>query len=301
MIAALGELQRELLYRLVSASHLMLFSVAYWVTQPVYRGGALALIGVLSLIAWLSALRRYRLIADMPTSLIASAAQGYVELVGRCELHPGSPALGYLSGPPCVWYRCVASRQTDGGWASSSRDRSSDTFLLRDASGTCVIDPDHAEVTGVRRRSWTQGEYRYDLDYLAPGDPLYALGELVTLGAVREPGDRRAEVSALLAEWKRDPAELETRFALDGDGEVDLAKWAKVREAAEREVDRRYLEESGPPTALHLLKVPSDGWPYLLSNRDPQALAGRFRFWASLHLIVLIVAAVAALVLWQRG
>ena len=36
---------------------------------------------------------------------------------------------------------------------------------------------------------------------------------------------------------------------------------------------------------------------FLLSNRDPQALARGFRFWAWLHVIVLIVAVVAVLVL----
>ncbi|MGH8576434.1 MAG: hypothetical protein ACREXX_04945 [Gammaproteobacteria bacterium] len=291
-----GELRLEVLHRLISAGHFLLFGIAYAVRQPLYRTGALALVGVCSLVAWLAALRRYRLVADTPTSLIASAAQGYVELVGRCELHPDSPALGYLSGPPCVWYRCAVSRRTSEGWSSTSRERSTDTFLLRDASGICVVDPDHAEVTGAHRRSWIQGEYRYDLDYLAPGDPLYALGELATLGGPPGPLDRRAEVGALLSEWKRDPASLRERFDIDRDGEVNLAEWAKAREAAEREVDRRHLE-TGPPAALHLLRAPADGRPYLLSNRDPLALARSFRFWAWLHVIVLTVAVVAMLVL----
>ena len=131
----LGELRLEVLHRLISAGHFLLFGVAYAVKQPLYRTGALVLVGVCSLVAWLAALRRYRLVGDTPTSLIASAAQGYVELVGRCELHPGSPALGYLSGPPCVWYRCAVSRRTSEGWSSASRERSTDTFLLRDRVG----------------------------------------------------------------------------------------------------------------------------------------------------------------------
>ncbi len=300
MTSVLGELWRDLLHRLISASHLALFGVAYAVRQPVYKAGALALIGMLSLIAWVSALRRYCLIGDTPTSLIASAAQGYVELVGRCELHPGSVPLGYLSGPPCVWYSCSVSRRTRDGWSSATRERSSDTFLMRDASGTCVIDPDHAEVTGTRRRSWIQGEYRYALDYLAPADPLYALGELATLGTTQGPDDRRAEVSALLAEWKRDPQDLKERFDTDGDGVVDIAEWTRVREAAEREIDRRHLD-SGPPPALHVVRAPRDGRPYLLSSRAPQALAGRFRFWAWLHVAVLVLAVVSALALWQAS
>ena len=42
----------------------------------------LALIAILSLFAWGSALLRRRAITDTPTSRIASAAQGYVELLG---------------------------------------------------------------------------------------------------------------------------------------------------------------------------------------------------------------------------
>jgi hypothetical protein len=152
---------------------------------------------------------------------------------------------------------------------------------------------------GARKRSWTQGEYRYDLDYLALGDPLYALGELATVGGTRGPFDRRAEVGALLSEWKRDPTNLRERFDADRDGEVNLAEWAKAREAAQREVDRRHLE-TGPPAALHLLRAPADGRPYLVSNRDPLALARSSRFWAWLHVAVLVLAAVWALVLWKH-
>lgn len=292
----LGEIRRELSQRLISAGHLLLLGIAYWIDPPVYRAGALALVGALSLVAWLAAVRRYRLIADTPTSLITSAAQGYVELVGYCQPHPGSPPLGYLAGPPCVWYRCTIQHRQNQDLPS--RERSSDTFLLQDGSGTCVVDPDDAEVIGARKRSWYQGDYRYDLEYLAPGDPLYALGELATLGPVG--ADRRAEVGALLSEWKREAASLEERFDADGDGEVDLSEWAKAREAAEREVERRHLE-SGPPLAPHLLRVPADGRPYLLSNRDPQALATRLRRWAWLHGAVLVVAFVWALVLFGNG
>jgi hypothetical protein len=45
------------------------------------------------------------------------------------------------------------------------------------------------------------------------------------------------------------------------------------------------------------LRAPADGRPYLLSNRAPLALARGYRFWAWLHVIVLIVAVVAVLVL----
>jgi hypothetical protein len=63
----LGELRLEVLHRLISAGHFLLFGVAYAVKQPLYPTGALVLVGVCSLVAWLAALRRYRLVADTPT------------------------------------------------------------------------------------------------------------------------------------------------------------------------------------------------------------------------------------------
>ena len=49
------------------------------------------MVACFSLGAWLISHRRYRLTTDMPTSNIASAVQGYVELVGRAEAHPSAP------------------------------------------------------------------------------------------------------------------------------------------------------------------------------------------------------------------
>jgi hypothetical protein len=72
-----------------------------------------------------------------------------------------------------------------------------------------------------------------------------------------------AQRSGPLSEWKRDPTNLRERFDADRDGEVNLAEWAKAREAAQREVDRRHLE-TGQPAALHLLRAPADGRPYLV-------------------------------------
>jgi hypothetical protein len=62
----LGELRLDVLHRLISAGHFLLFGVAYAVKQPLYRTGALALVGVYSLIAWLAALRRYRPVPIRP-------------------------------------------------------------------------------------------------------------------------------------------------------------------------------------------------------------------------------------------
>src|SRR5918992_237440 len=177
MLETLGHFKVELLNRLISAGHLLLFPVVYLAPQLSHKIIALALAGLGSMVAWLAALRRYHLIADTPTSRIASAAQGYVKLEGRCEPHPGSAPLGFLSGPPCVWYRYVTHRLSGRGWQFIDRGQSSETFLLLDESGTCVIDPEQAEVLTTHRRKWVSGYYKQQVEYLAPGDTIYALGE----------------------------------------------------------------------------------------------------------------------------
>ena len=67
---------------ITSGAQLVLFAIG---AQAESREGwvaCLALIAAISLCAWMSALRRRRAITDTPTSRIASAAQGYVELSG---------------------------------------------------------------------------------------------------------------------------------------------------------------------------------------------------------------------------
>ena len=64
-----------------------------------------ALIAPLSLIAWISAWRRARAVADTPTSRIASAAQGYVELIGIGKPLGGQPVISPANHLPCLWYR----------------------------------------------------------------------------------------------------------------------------------------------------------------------------------------------------
>ena len=53
-------------------------------------------------IAAFRAIRRARLIEDVPTSKIRSAVQGYVELIGHAEAMEGPAIVAPLSQLPCV-------------------------------------------------------------------------------------------------------------------------------------------------------------------------------------------------------
>jgi len=121
----------------------------------------LSAMAAISILAWLSALGRLRTIRDTPTSRIASAAQGYVELAGRG--YPfGEPMLGRLSLLPCLWYRYkIEKRESENKWKTMDSGESDDTFILRDDTGECVVDPEQAEILTRHRDQWHDGDYRY--------------------------------------------------------------------------------------------------------------------------------------------
>ena len=83
----LVSLRRSYVQLITSGAQLLLLIVGIRLES---RSGwlyCLALMAIISVFAWLSSLNRLRAIRDTPTSRVASAAQGYVELTGRnCAL-----------------------------------------------------------------------------------------------------------------------------------------------------------------------------------------------------------------------
>lgn len=286
------------IHSLVSASYLFvgLIFIFYSYTEqlPLLRNLGVAVLAAGGLLAWLGALRRYRVIADTPTAVVRSAAQGYIELTGECRAIADAELLRYGRVPPCLWYLATIIEHDRGfgrGRARTRFERSEDTFLMDDGTGCCVVDPEHAEVQSAHRTSWREGDVHYKVSYLVPGDRLYAIGELRTLRAADGTLDRKADVSALLREWKRDRATLLRRYDTDRDGDIDLREWQRAVADAEREVDARHREMRLEP-GIHVLRAPADGRPFILSNRDPDELRRRFKWWAWVHLATFIAASV---------
>jgi hypothetical protein len=283
-----------------SAAYLVLGGFLFSTHSAVQRALVAALMCLFACISWLAASRRYHAIADTPTSRLATAAQGYVELMGRSTVQPGGHTLGFAAIPACVWYHYVVYRQrhSQAGWERVQSQRSDDTFLLVDDTGQCVVDPERAEVLTTHRRTWYSNRYRHRVEYLLPEDRLYALGLLTTEGGAATPLDKRRDVSVRLAAWKRDPGNLLARFDANVNGQIDTEEWERAREVAVQEVDQEHFEIRQQP-GVNLLRAPEDGRPYLLSNRDPASLATRYRWWSWLHLCVFLAAGVAGLV-WRR-
>ncbi len=262
---------------------------------------ALAVLMGSGLFGWLRAIQHARLILDTPTSRIASAAQGYTELRGRGLPLDGTPLLSPFDGLPVLWYRLVtARRQGDGKWRHESTVESDASFLLADASGTCAVDPEGAEMLVHRRDVHTRGDMRYTQWSLISQDPLYVLGDFVTLGSIDPQLDTAAQVRELLAHWKADKPGLLARFDLDGNGEIDLGEWELARAQAKREVRARRDAVLRAPEA-HLMRRPEDGRLYLISDLDPARIARRYRLWAGFHVVVFLGAAGTTAWLQQIG
>lgn len=252
---------------------------------------ALPLIAAIAFYAWIAAFRRYRAVGDVPTSTVASAAQGYAELIGRAYNHPDMATLARLSQKPCCWFRYeVEERDSEGHWKTVDSGESVSSFLLRDATGGCTIDPEGAEILCAHKESWDPATDQRCTEWrIHEGDPLYALGEFRTRSLAPSEADSRVDIAQLLAEWKREPQRLLRRFDLDRNGELDMREWTLARAEARREVARNHRALRAA-ASFDAMQAPADGRLYLLSNYRPAALARRFALWSWAHLAVLFAA-----------
>ena len=240
------------------------------------------LLAASSFLFWLMAYRRKRVIEDVPTSTIAAAAQGYVELRGIAAPSAGNTLTGRLTYIPCVWYRFVVTDATD-----SSEKRVADfgsrsvPFVLRDKTGECLVDPGQAEVVCDSCQSWVKEDIEYQEWSIRVGDPVHAVGYFSSGG---QDAERYLLVQAghTIAAHERDKKDYMARYDADGDGKVDRAEVAAAREALRRDAEQRYAAQGG----VHTLGPSPDGRPFLVLSADRRSPARRYRWLALIHLAV---------------
>lgn len=277
---------------------LLLFVGAKLESRPGWLA-CLALMALVSVFAWTSAFRRARAVVDTPTSKIASAAQGYVELRGAGKPFAGTPVLSPLTGLPCLWFRYrVERRNSDDKWVQESSGESDASFILDDGSGQCLVDPEGAEMLVSRRDTWTRDDRRYTEWLLLEHDSVYALGDFSTRGSVDLDLDANEDVKALLAEWKKKPEALLARFDLNKDGTLDMKEWELARRQAKREVAQAQREVR-QNAEVNIMHVPDDDRMYLISDLEPDRLASKYRLWAWLHLAIFFGALIAFSIVWR--
>ena len=245
----------------------------------------------------LRSIRIARLIEDMPTSRVRSAAQGYVELTGRGLPLAGTQNLAPLTQRPCVWWRYRISRREQTGksrsdtWRTVASGHSGQPFLLDDGTGECIVQPEGAEIVSSESTTWYgdtpwprepmgsgrsgSRDYRYFEERIYEHELLYALGDFRSHGP-QDGADLQAAANALLLGWKDDQARLIERFDADGDGRIDLEEWEQARSDARLEAEAAARERPAVDT-LHVLAQPDGERLFLIAALPPGDLAKRYR------------------------
>ncbi|SEM75981.1 GIDE domain-containing protein [Nitrosomonas marina] len=263
-------------------------------------------------------LKRARLIEDTPTSKIRSAAQGYVEIMGSVSMVSNQMLSAPLSGTTCVWftYKIQQYRRTgkSSHWSTIEEKTSTEQFLIKDDTGTCVIDPEGAEVQTTYSRTWyghtkkpsranksnnffniiIGKRYRYIERIIQADDILYALGDFKTKGGGRNVPGIHQMTGTVIREWRHNYKQILKHFDRDKNGTIDMNEWEEVRAAARHEAEKRRQELSRLPTVYSLGNTTKKQQPFILSTFGQQKLVKKYRQFAILSLIGLSVFTILA-------
>jgi len=267
-------------------------------------------------------IRRTRIIEDTPTANIRSAHQGYVELAGTAIQMDGEPIIAPLTGLQCCWYSYKVERLGDKGWFIADSGTSDSLFLLRDATGDCIIDPEGADITSDHKDVW-QGDSplmprhlnnklppswnlllklgqnvnsteaigpsrRYTEKRIHNGDQLYAIGLFKTLDEMDHIQHRSEITRELLREWKQDRPSLLFEFDRNRDRRLDQQEWEQVRQKAEAQAQHEQRQLIDGSIINTLSDTDSRRHPFLLSTLPQFDLVRRFRRHILLSVIALL-------------
>ena len=162
----------------------------------------------------LRSFKLYRIIEDVPTSFVRSAAQGFVELHGFARSIPGHPLIAPLSGERCCWYQVRSSIEENDKTITKYSEKSKQPFILEDKTGWCLVWPDKADIHGLlmmhlkswsndfdpskrpfdlkdafvshnarekNQPGWVSGQWDHTENTINDGDEIYILGNFKTL------------------------------------------------------------------------------------------------------------------------
>lgn len=247
-------------------------------------------------------LHRKRVLEDIPTSKIRSAAQGYLELTGHGDVMDGPQIVAPLTGMTCTWFSFSVEERRGSGknarWVTIEKATSDGLFLIVDETGRCVIDPEGASVvpavtetwygTGPRpqsghklRKGWLSGgRFRYTERRMHPRDTLYAIGLYKTVGGANTDFNMNAEVVTLLKEWKSDSVVLLAKYDKNKDGQIDVHEWEGVRNAALQEVLDHHREFKAVPAVNVMCQTRDLRRPYILSAISQHNLIKRYTYYS---------------------
>jgi hypothetical protein len=241
-------------------------------------------------------------LADIPTSSIGSAAQGYVELFGKaCRSTEVSPH----ELPLYLWKRTEFAERAslvdfrlfpfNFLYIPVRTEVTDQPFGIRDASGTAIILPQDAEVICADRRVTYGEDARRTDEYIREGEPLYVVGLFMTHEQSR---NIDAEVERLMLDWKMDPR-MRTRFDTNRDGYLSGKELIAMHRAARAQVLAAAKDPSTAAT-LHTVSRPTAGQRFVISTLTPEQLAGHYE-WYLIGGLVLFFAGLAGAVMLYLG
>jgi hypothetical protein len=138
-------------------------------------------------------------IQNTPTSKIRSIAMGPVEIYGEVVPLEGSLLKSPITNHDCVYWKCVLERREKNGWRAVAQKDGSTLFMLRDETGSVLVDPKgaktelsekyvHYSTFGIPEQFehifqqsafitlMSIGRTRISEFYIAPGEKLYIYG-----------------------------------------------------------------------------------------------------------------------------
>ena len=240
---------------------------------------------------WQHGFRRHREIANVATSKISSASQGYLELYGTAAALPEVRPVFGIGHVPCLWYRYeVAVRQRFESRSISPFNFvytpietcvSGTHFAVKDGSGEALIFPHGAEVICAEKHVWYGDNVRYTEERIEVGDPVYALGHFSTS---RSTFNFQLALHACLMEWQKNRDEVLRRFDINKNGVIDPEEMDAMKQAAilETESERHCFEDG---SEVHLLIAPENGRMFLLSTKPEMNLREHYFFWQAVGLV----------------
>lgn len=267
--------------------------------------------GPIALMWGLRQLRQKRLIQNIATSKIRSAAMGLVELNGVAQPRTvAQPAP--ISKIPCCWWACAVQELRSNGknshWATLKTIGSNDLFYLDDTTGRVMVNPINADLHvltqtielnsatrtamspvlqgwGLDDTHWFGGVRRLRVmeQVIPDGAPVYLMGQLISTAESTQ--DQRARLMARLRAAKAD-AQLMAAADLNKDGQVDPNEWDALRKQQE---DIFYKEELArqanmPNEHQMLVQAPTEH-PYIISTGDEGDLVSAYAWKAPLGLL----------------
>jgi len=228
---------------------------------------------------------------NIPTANIRSAAQGYIELKGRAK-----PLLNISYTTPFVHKPCVYFEYEyfKGGVTEGDRfiERSMNSFLIDDRTGTCRIDPPHINViTRKSKRTRTKlanGMTIVAVRWIEINEKIYVYGDFTTLHVNYH--QQASDLFKTKLKLLKSDHELLKKFDLNNDGTIDAKEWTVARAHIKEEVNNYIIEKQKQhkeQAQEHVIKKPNNtSLPFLLSCYEELAIIKRYRLYAFLGLVL---------------